>query len=93
MANNKLQVTIIKITESKENKPIQRLDVSCSTGQGGGGGAAPPRGPPPPPPSPLAVALHNMVKIRTQITSTMELICDRGSHNNKSIIADVLSES
>ena len=88
MANNKLQVTIIKITESKENKPIQRLDVSCSTGQGGGGGSGPPWAPPP-----LAVALHNMVKIRTQITSTMELICDRGSHNNKSIIADVLSES
>ena len=41
MANNKLQVTIIKITESKENKPIQRLDVSCSTGQGGGGQRAP----------------------------------------------------
>ena len=34
-----LQVTIIKITESKENKsiqrPIQRLDGSCSTGPGG----------------------------------------------------------
>ena len=88
MANNKLQVTIIKITESKENKPIQRLDVSCSTGQGGGGSC-----PPCAPPAPRAVALHNMVKIRTQITSTMELICDRGSHNNKSIIADVLSES
>ena len=86
MANNKLQVTITKITESKQNKPIQRLDVSCSTGPGG---AAPPCAPP----SPLAVALHNMVKIRTQKTSTMELICGRGSHNNKSIIADVLSES
>ena len=30
-----LQVTIIKITESKENKSIQRLDVSSSTGPGG----------------------------------------------------------
>ena len=34
-----LQVTIIKITESKENKsiqrPIQRLDVSTSTDPGG----------------------------------------------------------
>ena len=43
MANNKLQVTIIKITESKENKPIQRLDVSGSTGPGG---AAAPLAPP-----------------------------------------------
>ena len=41
------QVTITKITESKENKSIHRLDVSGSTG---------PRGelPPPPPPCPLA---------------------------------------
>ena len=31
-----LQVTITKITESKENKSIQRLDVSGSTGPGGG---------------------------------------------------------
>ena len=30
-----LQVTIIKITESKETKSIQRLDVSGSTGPGG----------------------------------------------------------
>ena len=30
-----LQVTIIKITESKENKSIQRLDLSGSTGPGG----------------------------------------------------------
>ena len=35
-----LQVTIIKITESKENKSIHRLDVSGSTGPGGT--AAPP---------------------------------------------------
>ena len=35
MANNKLEVTIIKITESKENKSIHRLDVSGSTGSGG----------------------------------------------------------
>ena len=27
-----LQVTIIKLTESKENKSIQKLDVSVSTG-------------------------------------------------------------
>ena len=73
---------MIKIAESKENKPIQRLDVSGSTGPEG---AAPPT---------LALALHNMLKIRTQTNSTMELICGRGSHNNKlSIIADVLSES
>ena len=32
-----LQVTIIKITESKENKSIRRLDVSSSTGRGAGG--------------------------------------------------------
>ena len=35
-----LQVTIIKITESKENKSIHRLNVSGSTGLGGGGAAA-----------------------------------------------------
>ena len=29
-----LQVTIIKITESKENKSIHRLDLSGSTGRG-----------------------------------------------------------
>jgi len=33
MANN--CVTIIKITESKENKSINRLDLSGSTGRGG----------------------------------------------------------
>ena len=37
-----LQVTIIEITESKENKSIQRLDVFGSTVPGGGGGAAAP---------------------------------------------------
>ena len=39
-----LQVTIIKMTESKENKSIRRLDVSGSTGPGGGEAAplAPP---------------------------------------------------
>ena len=45
MAINKLlQVTIIKITESKDNKSIQRLDVSGLTGPGGwgGGGSCPP---------------------------------------------------
>ena len=31
-----LQVTITKITESKENKSIHRLDLSGSTGRGGG---------------------------------------------------------
>ena len=35
-----MQVTQIKITESKENKSIQRLDVSSSTGSAGGGAAA-----------------------------------------------------
>ena len=36
-----LQITIIKITGSKENKSIHRLDLSSSTGPvgwGGGGG-------------------------------------------------------
>ena len=36
-----LQVTVIKVTESKENKSIHRLDVSGSEqvrGRGGGGG-------------------------------------------------------
>ena len=37
-----LQVTIIKITESKENKSIQRLDVSGSTCPGGEGEQLPP---------------------------------------------------
>ena len=36
MANNKLQVTTIKMTESKENKSIHRLDLPGSTGLGGG---------------------------------------------------------
>ena len=40
-----LQVTIIKITESKENKSIQRLDLSGSTGPGG---QLPPLAPRPP---------------------------------------------
>ena len=35
MANNKLQVSIIKITESSENNSIHRLDVSGLTGPGG----------------------------------------------------------
>ena len=39
---NILQVTIIKITDSKENKSIHRLNVSGSTGQVGGGGPCPP---------------------------------------------------
>ena len=39
-----LQVTTIKITESNENKPIHRLNLSGSTGPagGGGGGQLPP---------------------------------------------------
>ena len=39
---NILQVTIIKITDSKENKPIHRLNVSRTTGPVGGGGSCPP---------------------------------------------------
>ena len=39
----KLQVTIIKITDSKEKKSIHRIDVSGSTGPGG---AAAPLAPP-----------------------------------------------
>ena len=39
---NILQVTIIKITDSKENKSIHRLNVSGSTGPVGGGGSCPP---------------------------------------------------
>ena len=47
---NILQVTIIKITDSKKNKSIHRLNVSGSTGPvGGGGGGAPPPRPPLPP--------------------------------------------
>ena len=52
---NILQVTIIKITASKINKSIHRLNVSGSTdpvgGGGGGGGAPPPRSGPPCPPA------------------------------------------
>ena len=44
MANNKLQVHIITITQSKENNSIHRLDVSGLTGPGG-------QLPTPPPPS------------------------------------------
>ena len=41
-STSNMQVTQIKITESKENKSIQILDVSSSPGRGGegGGGAA-----------------------------------------------------
>ena len=41
MANNKLQVSIIKITESSENNSIHRLDVSGLTGLWGGGSCPP----------------------------------------------------
>ena len=51
MNGKQLQVTTIKITESKENKSIHRLDLPGSTGPGG---QLPPY---PPPPSPLAIAL------------------------------------
>ena len=51
-----LQVTLIKITESKENKSIHRLDVSSSTGPRR---AAAPLAPPPPPP--LATALQTVL--------------------------------
>ena len=45
MANN-CKSLLIKITESKENKSINRLDLSGSTGRrGGGGGAVPPCSP------------------------------------------------
>ena len=40
-----LQVTIIKVTECKENRSIHRLDVSGSIGPGG---QLPPLHPPPP---------------------------------------------
>ena len=50
-----LQVTIIKVTESKENRSIHRLDVSGSIGPGGQlpplPCPPPPRPPPPPPDS------------------------------------------
>ena len=51
---NILQVTIIKITDSKINKSIHRLDVSGSTGPVGGGGGG---GGPPPAAAPLAPLL------------------------------------
>ena len=40
-STSNMQVTQIKITESKENKSIQILDVSSSTGRGGGEGQQP----------------------------------------------------
>ena len=46
-----LQVTIIKITESEENKSDHRLDLSGSTGPGGGGGGGGGSCPPAPPAS------------------------------------------
>ena len=36
-STSNMQVTQIKISESKENKSIQILDVSSSAGRGGGG--------------------------------------------------------
>ena len=36
-STSNLQVTQIKISESKENKSIQILDMSSSSGRGGGG--------------------------------------------------------
>ena len=50
-----LQVTIIKVTESKENRSIHRLDVSGSIGPGG---QLPPLPPPPPPDSYVLIFLH-----------------------------------
>ena len=54
----RLQVTIIKITESEENKSDHRLDLSGSTGPGVGGGAAAPL------PPLLAMALIELVEIK-----------------------------
>ena len=53
-----LQVTIIKITESKENKSIHRLDLSGSTGPGGAAAPLPPSLPL------LATALIGLVEIK-----------------------------
>ena len=50
-----LQVTIIKVTESKENRSIHRLDVSGSIGPGG---QLPPLPPPPPPIATVLIFLH-----------------------------------
>ena len=50
-----LQVTIIKVTESKENRFIHRLDVSGSIGPGG---QLPPLPPPPPPIATALIFLH-----------------------------------
>ena len=56
-STSNMQVTQIKITESKENKSIQILDVSSSTGRGGGGGRSQPTPPAPPPAAFLAPLL------------------------------------
>ena len=50
-----LQVTIIKVTESKENRSIHRLDVSGSIGPGG---SCPPCLPPSPPIATALIFLH-----------------------------------
>ena len=51
----RLQVTIIKITESEENKSDHRLDLSGSTGPGGAAAPLPPL---------LAMALIELVEIK-----------------------------
>ena len=69
---NILQVTIIKITDSKINKSIHRLNVSGSTGPvgGGGGGGG---GPPAPPLAPLlATAQTGMILEGLTQTVSME---------------------
>ena len=54
VSGKQLQVTITKITESKENNSIHRFDVSSSTGPGGEGVSSPLS-----PPPPLAAALKS----------------------------------
>ena len=57
-----LQVTLIKTTKSKENKSINRLDLSDSTGRGWG--AAAPLAPLPPP---LNMARMSIKSDKTQL--------------------------
>ena len=78
-STSNMQVTQIKITESKENKSIQILDVSSSTGRGGGGGGrgrslpSSPPPPPPPPPPPAAFLAPLLVTALRRISYLISL--------------------
>ena len=65
-----LQVTIIKITESKENKCINRLDLS---GLAGPGGQLTPLPPPPPPHTSYGSALKRKKQLSLEGNNIISL--------------------